>query len=94
MTRAVSARTGRIVCVKALRKRFRDDKAMTEQFTREGKIGVQLRHPCIVPIYEAGRDGSRHYIAMALIEGKSLADLVAEGPILFHRGAENGQISR
>ena len=25
---------------------------MSEQFVREGKIGMQLRHPNIVPIYE------------------------------------------
>ena len=59
-----------------------------ERFLGEARALARLRHPRIVPIYEAGRDGGRHYIAMALIEGKSLADLVAEGPVLFHRGAE------
>ena len=47
-----NARPGESSAVKALRKRFRDDKAMSEQFFREGKIGMQLRHPSIVPIYE------------------------------------------
>src|SRR5262245_51398674 len=50
--RAVQTGTGRVVCVKALRKRFREDKSMCDQFLREGKIGMQLRHPCIVPIYD------------------------------------------
>src|SRR5438067_2986326 len=71
--RAVSARTGRIVCVKALRKRFRDDKAMCEQFTREGKIGVQLRHPCIVPIYEVVEQPSPALI-MEFVEGSNLRE--------------------
>jgi serine/threonine protein kinase len=59
-----------------------------ERFLGEARALARLRHPRIVPIYEAGRDGDRHYIAMALIEGQSLAEVVAQGPILFHRGAE------
>ena len=51
--RAVNTKTAKIVAIKALRKRFRDDKDMTDQFIREGKIGMQLRHPNIVPIYES-----------------------------------------
>src|SRR5687767_14996585 len=50
--RAAHVDTNRLVAVKALRKRFREDKSMTEQFVREGKIGMKLRHPGIVPIYE------------------------------------------
>src|SRR5262245_17445708 len=49
--RAVHTRTGRIVAVKALRRRFRDDKSMCDGFLREGQIGMTLRHPNIVPIY-------------------------------------------
>jgi eukaryotic-like serine/threonine-protein kinase len=71
--RAVHGRTGRIVCVKALRKRFRDDKAMCEQFLREGKIGVQLRHPCIVPIYEVLELPSPTLI-MEFVEGSNLRE--------------------
>ena len=55
------AKTGRIVCVKALRKRFRDDKAMTEQFLREGKIGMQLRHP----VHRADLRGAGAAVAVA-----------------------------
>lgn len=71
--RAVNVRTGRIVCVKALRKRFRDDKAMCDQFLREGKIGVQLRHPCIVPIYEVNEEPSPSLI-MEFVEGSNLRE--------------------
>jgi eukaryotic-like serine/threonine-protein kinase len=71
--RAVNVRTGRIVCVKALRKRFRDDKAMCEQFLREGKIGVQLRHPGIVPIYEVLEQPSPALV-MEFVEGSNLRE--------------------
>jgi serine/threonine protein kinase len=73
--RAVNKKTGKIVAVKALRKRFRDDKPMTEQFIREGKIGMQLRHPSIVPIYESDPLPSPH-LTMEFVEGSNLREFV------------------
>jgi serine/threonine-protein kinase len=71
--RAVNMETGRIVAVKALRKRFREDKGVTEQFVREGKIGMKLRHPCIVPIYEVLEHPSPALV-MEFIEGSNLRE--------------------
>jgi eukaryotic-like serine/threonine-protein kinase len=71
--RAVNVRTGRIVCVKAMRKRFRDNKSDVEQFLREGKIGVQLRHPCIVPIYEV-MEAPSPALVMEFVEGSNLRE--------------------
>jgi len=73
--RAVNVKTGKIVAIKALRKRFRDDKEMTEQFVREGKIGMQLRHANIVPIYESDPLPSPHLI-MEFVEGSNLREFV------------------
>jgi serine/threonine-protein kinase len=73
--RAVNIKNGRIVAVKALRKRFRDDKSMTEQFIREGKIGMLLRHPNIVPIYEADPLPSPHLV-MEFVEGRNLREFL------------------
>jgi serine/threonine-protein kinase len=71
--RAVNRATNKIVAVKVLRKRFRDDAAATDQFLREGQIGVQLRHPNIVPIYEVSADPSP-YIVMEFVEGRNLRE--------------------
>jgi eukaryotic-like serine/threonine-protein kinase len=71
--RAAHVETNRIVAVKALRKRFREDKAMTEQFVREGKIGMKLRHPGIVPIYEVLEQPSPALV-MEFIEGSNLRE--------------------
>jgi serine/threonine-protein kinase len=73
--RAVNAKSGKIVAVKALRKRHRDDKEMTTQFIREGKIGMQLRHPNIVPIYESDPLPSPH-LTMEFVEGSNLREFV------------------
>lgn len=73
--RAVNTRTGRIVAVKVLRRRFRDDKAMCEGFLREGHIGMQLRHPAIVPIYEVLSQPTPTLI-MEFVEGSNLREFV------------------
>jgi serine/threonine protein kinase len=49
-----------------------------ERFAREAKAAAQLRHPHIVPIYDAGTDGPQPYIASAFIPGRTLADLIDE----------------
>jgi hypothetical protein len=71
--RAVHRGTGKIVAVKVLRKRFREDVAATDQFLREGQLGVQLRHPNIVPIYEVSSHPSP-YLVMEFVEGRNLRE--------------------
>ena len=54
----------------------------------EAKAAAQLRHPNIVPIYEAGRDGDTYYIASAFIEGQTLEDAIAVKRPDFHQAAK------
>jgi WD40 repeat protein len=49
-----------------------------ERFLREARAAAQLRHPHIVPVFDAGHDGSRHYIASAFIKGRTLQEAVEE----------------
>ena len=46
------------------------------QFIREGKLGLMLRHPNIVPIYDVASEGKSHYLVMEFVEGWNLRDLV------------------
>jgi tRNA A-37 threonylcarbamoyl transferase component Bud32 len=59
-----------------------------ERFLGEARAQARLRHPRIVPVYEAGRAGDQHYIAMALIEGCSLAERLVEGLLSIRRAVE------
>ena len=54
----------------------------------EAKAAAQLRHPNIVPVYEAGRDGDTYYIASAFIEGQTLEDAIAAKPPDFCQAAK------
>jgi eukaryotic-like serine/threonine-protein kinase len=74
--RAVNIRDGRVVALKVLRKRFRDDMASMEQFLREGRVGLRLRHPNIVAIYEVQPDIRHPYLVMEFVEGQTLREMM------------------
>jgi serine/threonine-protein kinase len=73
--RAVNVKTGKVVALKVLRKRFRVEPGMTEQFLREGQIGAKLRHPNIVPIYEVSEKPSP-FMTMEFVEGRNLREFL------------------
>jgi len=58
------------------------------RFLREPKAAAQLRHPSIVPVYDAGTEGERYYIASAYIDGRTLEEVIAEGRLDFRRAAK------
>ncbi len=74
--RSVHRETGRVAAVKVLRKRHRNDPAQIEQFMREAKVGLQLRHPNIVSIYEVDPDPRNPFMVMEFVEGQTLRELV------------------
>ncbi len=52
------------------------------RFFREAKSAGRLNHPNIVTIYDIGRDGDLAYIAMELLEGRSLREILDSGVVL------------
>jgi beta-lactam-binding protein with PASTA domain/predicted Ser/Thr protein kinase len=73
---------GRRVAIKILNERYASDEAFAERFRREAKSAASLSHPNIVSIYDRGEAEGRPYIAMEVIEGRSLKELiVAKGPL-------------
>lgn len=74
--RATHRKKGGIYAVKVLRKRFRTDAEQVELFLREGEVGLLLRHPGIVPVYEVNTDPAAPYFVMDFVEGQSLREFV------------------
>lgn len=74
--RGVHRETGNVVAVKVLRKRHRTEAAQVEQFMREANVGIKLRHPNIVAIYEVDSDPRNPYMVMEFVEGQTLRELV------------------
>jgi serine/threonine protein kinase len=77
--RADDARTGEVVAVKVLRRRWSNDPRAVELFEREARLGMGLRHPNVVSILSVGKDGPsrQHYIVMEFVEGGNLREFLA-----------------
>ncbi|MGH9363365.1 MAG: hypothetical protein ACRD2T_15755, partial [Thermoanaerobaculia bacterium] len=70
---------GRDIAIKVLLDAHRGNAAMNRRLVEEGRIGGQLQHPGILPVYELGLSaGERPYLTMKLVEGRTLAALLAE----------------
>ena len=74
--RAVHEKTGEIKAVKVLRQRYSNDMETREQFLREARMVMKLRHPNIVPIHEVEEDKTRIYMVMDFVEGQNLREYV------------------
>jgi eukaryotic-like serine/threonine-protein kinase len=67
---------GRRVAIKILNERYAHDELFNERFRREAKSAAALSHPNIVSIYDRGEAEGIPYIAMEVIEGRSLKELI------------------
>jgi beta-lactam-binding protein with PASTA domain/tRNA A-37 threonylcarbamoyl transferase component Bud32 len=73
---------GRRVAIKILNDRYANDELFIERFRREAKSAAALSHPNIVSVYDRGEAEGTYYIAMEVIEGRSLKELImTRGPL-------------
>src|SRR5512141_13125 len=83
--RARDPRLGREVALKVLPEEVSADRDRLARFEQEARSASALNHPNIVTIYEVGQSGATSYIAMELVDGKTLRELVASGPLPIRR---------
>src|SRR5580765_5618202 len=90
--RAHDSRLGRDVAVKVLPAHLMENSEVRQRFEREARAVSSLNHPHICTLHDIGREGETDYIVMELVEGETLADRLARGPLsadqVLNLGAE------
>jgi serine/threonine-protein kinase len=83
--RATQLSLERTVALKLITAALSQDIAFRERFRREGRIQANLEHPHIIDVYAAGESEFGLFLAMRLVHGPSLSDLVGTPGLTVHR---------
>jgi hypothetical protein len=83
--RARDPRLGREVAIKVLPAALASDADRLRRFEREARAASSLNHPAIVTIYEIGKADTVTYLAMELVDGVTLREALADGPLPVRR---------
>jgi eukaryotic-like serine/threonine-protein kinase len=75
---AEDTQLGRRVALKLLHRRFAEDEEFVERFRREASAAAGLSHPNVVQVFDRGEWDGTYYIAMELLEGRNLKQVVRE----------------
>ena len=75
----------RKVALKVLPPELGEDTDFRERFRREGMAQASVDHPHIITVYEAGDADGRLFIAMRLVDGPTLKDLIRSGGLTRDR---------
>ena len=78
---ATDINAGRKAALKLLPTHLIRDPERLKRFQQEARVVAGLNHPNIVTVYEVGEDNSTRYIASELVEGETLRQRLAYGPI-------------
>ena len=79
--RARDTRLGREVAIKLLRAPLSSDHEQKERFEREARSISQLAHPHVCTLHDVGCDAGVDFLVMELLQGQTLAERVAKGPL-------------
>jgi serine/threonine protein kinase len=79
--RAEDTRLLRSVAIKILSERIANDPEWKARFLREARTIAQMNHPNIATIYSIEQEAEKLFIVMELVEGESLATVLAKGAL-------------
>jgi len=81
---AIDLHTGEKLAVKVLHEALGTHTDIVDRFKREARLGVELDHPNVLRVVDAGQDGKLHYITMPLLDHISLGKKIdRDGPLDF-----------
>src|ERR1051326_2960228 len=86
--RAKDTRLGRDVAVKVLTNVATSDQEQLQRFEQEARTAGMLNHPNLLTIYDVGNVDSGPYIVSELLQGETLRDRLARGPLPPRRAVD------
>ncbi|MEP7193314.1 MAG: Stk1 family PASTA domain-containing Ser/Thr kinase [Actinomycetota bacterium] len=79
---ALDQRLDRQVALKVMRADLAKDDVFVEKFRREARSAAKLSHPHVVAVYDQGEDDGQVFLAMELVNGLTLRQVMhSEGPL-------------
>jgi serine/threonine-protein kinase len=87
VVRAIQSGLERPVALKVLHGSIGTDPIAHDRFTQEARLAARLSHPAIVPVLDHGIVDGIPYIALPLIEGRSLRAEIAKAPLAPRQAA-------
>jgi hypothetical protein len=86
--RGRDVRLGREVAIKVLPEAFARDGDRLQRFEHEARLLSTVNHPNILAIHDVGQQGDLHYLVSELLEGQTLREKMAAGPLSQRRVTE------
>src|SRR6516165_7087451 len=88
--RAKDTRLERTVAIKVLPQHLSSSPEIRQRFEREAKTVSQFSHAHICALYDVGREGDTEYLVMEFLEGETLSDRIAKGPLPIEQTLRHG----
>jgi DNA-binding response OmpR family regulator len=79
--KALDTRTNQSVAIKILPRSLTIDESFVQRFLREASLAQRIDHPNVVRVLDAGRCDETYYIAMELVDGGNLGQLIEAQPM-------------
>ncbi len=88
--KARDTRLERTVAIKVLPSDVSASPEARQRFEREAKTVSQLSHPHICALYDVGREGEIEFLVMEYLEGETLSERLARGPVPLEQALRHG----
>lgn len=88
---AEDTRLGRTVALKVLRQDLALDEEWSQRFQREARAASSISHPGVATLYDYYREGPVAFFTMEFVEGRTLREVLSDGPVPLPRLLESLQ---